>query len=92
MNAGEITSARVISTRRRSPPDRDSALLFARLRDAELVEQLTQALRALRAASRSQRLEDGEDVLLDGELAEDRRLLRQVADAAAGALVHRQLR
>ena len=37
------------------------------------------------------RLEDGEDVLLRGELAEDARLLRQVADAGPRALVHRQL-
>jgi hypothetical protein len=36
------------------------------------------------------RLEDGQDVLLHRQLAEDGRLLRQVADAAAGPLVHPQ--
>ena len=35
------------------------------------------------------RLEDGQDVLLDGQPAEDRRLLRQVADALPGPDVHR---
>ena len=34
-------------------------------------------------------LEDGADVLLDGHAAEDRGFLRQVADAEAGAAVHR---
>ena len=35
-------------------------------------------------------LQDGEDVLLDGELAEDAGFLRQVAHAEAGPAVHRQ--
>jgi hypothetical protein len=39
-----------------------------------------------------QRLEHREQVLLDRQLAEDRRLLRKVADAAAGALVQREHR
>src|SRR5579872_4748008 len=37
------------------------------------------------------RFEDGEDVLLDVELAEDGGFLGQVAHAEAGALVHGQL-
>ena len=37
-------------------------------------------------------LQDGQDVLLDGELAEDGRFLGQVTHAQAGALVHRQAR
>ena len=40
---------------------------------------------------RSQRLEDRQDVLLDRQLAEHRRLLRQVADALPRPLVHRRL-
>src|SRR5438094_5853285 len=90
MNDGERTSARVISTRRRSPPDKESALFFAS-RDAELVKQLTQAVGALLRGER-ERFEDREEVFLDGELAEDRRLLREIADPPARALVHRQLR
>ena len=43
------------------------------------------ALRLLR-----QRFQDGEDVLLDGQLAEDALFLRQVAHAEAGPAVHRQ--
>ena len=35
-------------------------------------------------------LEHGADVVLDGEAAEDRRLLRQIADPEPRALVHRQ--
>ena len=35
-------------------------------------------------------LQDGQDVLLDGELAEDGGFLGQVAHAQPGALVHRQ--
>ena len=35
-------------------------------------------------------LQHGADVVLDVEAAEDRRLLRQIADAEPGALVHRQ--
>ena len=34
--------------------------------------------------------ENGEDVILDREATEDRHLLRQIADAEAGAAVHRQ--
>src|SRR3954453_3783867 len=36
-------------------------------------------------------LEHGEDVLLDGEAAEDRRFLRQIAEAENRTPVHRQL-
>src|SRR5262249_41506202 len=35
--------------------------------------------------------EDGEDVLLHGQLPEDGRLLREIADPPAGPLVHREL-
>src|SRR5207237_9997515 len=43
---------------------------------------------ALRS-DQSERLENREDILFDGEATEDRRLLRQVADALARAYVHR---
>jgi hypothetical protein len=82
MNFGSVTSARVISSRRRSPPE--SAY-------AQLVEQGLEPPFPLLAVDR-ERLEDREDVLLDGEFAEDRRLLRQVADAAPRALIHRHPR
>ena len=36
-----------------------------------------------------ERLQDCQDVLLDGEAAENRGLLRQIADALAGADIHR---
>ena len=84
---GEMTSARVISARRRSPPDSVYAGDDAERRQVELGEQFL----AARAAPRRveiERLEDGHDVLLDGESAEDRRLLRQVSDALAGPRVH----
>src|SRR5207245_3138690 len=48
-------------------------------RQVELREELTRALPSL-AARQLERLEDRQQILLDGELAEDRRLLRQVAD------------
>ena len=57
-------------------------------RQVQLGEQLAGALPSLRRRE-VERLEDREDVLLDGEPAEDRGLLRQVADALARAHVHR---
>src|SRR5262245_15397513 len=65
-------------------------LVLCQARDAELFEQRPEALAAL-LRPEVERLQDGEDVLLDGELAEDRCFLRQVADPPARALVHRQL-
>src|SRR6185369_10844798 len=59
--------------------------------DAELLEQLAQTYLTLFGRNR-QSLKDGEDVLLDRELAEHRWLLREVADPRAGTLVHRQIR
>ena len=57
--------------------------------DVEFVEQRVELVLAL-ALVRLDHLEDRADVLLDGQAAEDRGLLRQVADAEAGAPVHRQ--
>src|SRR3972149_3256288 len=59
--------------------------------EVQLGEQLARA-RAPLGAAEVQRLQDGQQVLLDGELAEDRGLLREVADAHPAALVHGQAR
>ena len=45
---------------------------------------------ALLLVAVSTHFQHGQDILLDGQAAEDRGLLRQIADAEAGALVHRQ--
>ena len=58
--------------------------------EAELVDQAVQGLAALARAQR-QGLEDRHQVFFHRQLAEDRGLLRQVADAAARALVHGQI-
>ena len=58
--------------------------------DREVVEQCLETLGAFRLRE-GHRLEDGEDVFLDRQLAEDRRLLREVPDAPPGALVHRNV-
>src|SRR5256886_12702190 len=57
----------------------------------ELGQELARSLPAL-VARQVKRLEDRQKVLLDGELAEDRRLLRQVPDAHAAARGHRPAR
>ena len=61
------------------------------MRDVELLEQRVEVLLAPPAV-RLDDLQHGADVVLHRQAAEDRRLLRQVADAEAGALVHRQMR
>ena len=88
MNFGEMTSARVISTRRRSPPDRVYAGALASGVRPSSASSSRSRVRPRRAVER-ERLEDREDVLLDRQPAEDRGLLRQVADALARADVHR---
>ena len=62
-------------------------LRLADMRNLEFLEQFLQAALAF-AALHVLRLEDGHDVVLDGELAEDGGFLRQVAEPQAGALVH----
>ena len=59
--------------------------------DLQLVEQRLEPVGPVSAVHR-QRLEDREDVLLHRQLAEDRRLLREVADPLASPLVHRHPR
>src|SRR5579859_674377 len=62
----------------------------ANVADAQLLEQLLEALLAGRPLEVRARLEDGEHVVLDRELAEDGCLLRQVAESQLRAPVHRQ--
>src|SRR3989304_2371280 len=90
---GDVTRARGISRRRRSPPESVYAGEGAGRGGGEVPrgEQLPRA-RAPLGAAEVQRLQDGQQVLLDGELAEDRGLLREGADAHPAALVHGQAR
>jgi hypothetical protein len=59
-------------------------------RQTELGEQLAHAPQS-RAGIEIERFENREEVLLHRQTAEDRRLLREIADAAARAHVHRIL-
>ena len=60
-------------------------------RDIQFVEQRLQPRLPLLVGER-QRLQHRQQILLDRELAEDRRLLRQIADPAPRALIERQRR
>src|SRR5205807_2455141 len=84
--------------RRQRARDLDAAPLAARERDrwglahavdVELVEQRVEVAFAL-AAVRLDQLQHRADVVLHVEPAKVRRLLRQIADAEAGALIHGQ--
>ena len=88
---GRLASARAISTRRRSPPD---SAIDGVLRCRVMLELLEQRVEVGLAAAAVglHHLEHRADIVLDIEAAEDRRFLRQIADAEAGALVHRQMR
>src|SRR5215510_16552082 len=55
--------------------------------DTELMQQRFEAFAALRTGE-LERLEDREDVVFDGELPEDRRFLREIADSLTRPLVH----
>src|SRR6185437_13053598 len=85
--------------RRESAGDLDAAPLAARQRhrrrpaqmgDRELGQERIER-RLAHLVHGLDDLENGADVVLDGEAAEDRGLLRQVADAETGAPVHRQI-
>ena len=89
MKVGSPASARAISQRRRSPPDSAIEGALRRRVDVEFLEQRVELALALLAA-RLDDLEHGADVVLDVEAAEDRGFLRQIADAEAGAAIHRQ--
>ena len=58
------------------------------MRNVEFLQQRVEVVLALLAALLHD-LEHGADVLLDRQAAEDRRFLRQIADAEPGAAVHR---
>src|SRR2546422_2964076 len=60
-------------------------------RQIQFLQQIFQAHRPFLTAHPA-RLQDRQQVLLDGQLAENRRFLRQVAQAQARAPVHRQAR
>ena len=61
------------------------------MRDVEFLEQRIEAALALLAAL-FDHFEHGADVVFDRQAAEDRGFLRQIADAEAGAAVHRHRR
>src|ERR1700752_2287623 len=69
-------------------PGKYPRLRFGKTRDIEFIKQGLQAPAALLLLQR-QRLENRHQILLDGELAKDRRLLRQVADTPPRPLVER---
>src|ERR1700722_6907511 len=84
---------------RQRPPTRDPAALAPRQRDrrrlaqagdVEFLEQRVEIVLAPLGVGLDH-FEHGADVLLDTETAKDRGLLRQIADAEPGALIHRQL-
>jgi len=58
---GSVTSARVISRRRRSPPEERVSRIGRQRRQPELGEELTRALSSL-AARQLERLEDRQEI------------------------------
>src|SRR6266567_1660223 len=101
VDAGEgLVEQHVGRTRRQRARDLGAAPLttgkrdrrrLAQPRDVEFLEQLVELHLALFLA----RLDDFEhraDIVLDVQAAENRGFLRQIADAEAGALIHRQMR
>src|SRR5580698_4675114 len=81
MKCGWVASARAISTRRRSPPD--SAIAGARRRWVIENSASRESIVLSRLGDRLRHFEHGADVLLDGQAAEDRGFLGQIADAHA---------
>ena len=99
IDAGErFVQQHVIGPRRQRPGDLDAPPLAAGQRDGRRlaqprdVEFLQQAVEFgfAPALVRLDHFEHGADVLLDIEAAEDRGLLRQIADAEPRALIHGQ--
>ena len=86
---GSAASARAISQRRRSPPDKRHRRGIAKVGEPEFLEQLLEPL-AARALVGLGDLENGEDILFYGHSAEDRCLLRQIAEAEDRPAVHRK--
>ena len=86
-----MASARAISTRRRSPPDRLIAGVWAIWRDGEFGEQAVHQRGAMRRI-RFDQFGRGANILFGRHAAEDRGFLRQITDAEARAAVHRKAR
>src|SRR5262245_36002501 len=93
-----LVQEEVLRRRHERPRDLETAALAAgervggiarEGREVELGQELAGAFPAL-GGREVQRLEDGEQVLLDGQLPEYRRFLWQIADPLAAPLVHRQ--
>ena len=91
MYFGDESRLRATSARRRSPPESVSPSESATFSSRNSARSSSARALALRAPD-AERLEDRREVLAHRELAEDRRLLRQVADAEPRAPVHRQPR
>ena len=88
MNFGSFTRARVISTRRRSPPEQRVRLGPRQVRQREFGEQFPASGPTL-CSVELQGLENGEHILLDREARGNRRLLRQVRQALPRTYVDR---
>ena len=88
MKAGRVASARAISTRRRSPPERESAVRLSQVRDVEIAKQPGQA-RLDFLLGKLLQLEHRPYVLFHGELAKHRGFLGQVRQPHARAAMHR---
>ena len=90
ISLGSVISDRAISSRRRSPPETRLALVLRMwVRPNWSSSSSWRSLRWLAVHARAG-LEDRHQVVFDGELLEDARILREVAHARPGALVHRQ--
>ena len=65
---------------------------LAHMRNTQFSQDLFQPFLTRSVIEAGASLENGHDVVFDRQLAENRSLLRQVADAGMGALVHRKVR
>ena len=83
--------ARVISRRRRSPPERVLAFFLASFSRWSSCRSFSRRL-VRSAGFDRESLEDAEDVFFNGELAEDRRLLGEVSHAEVRALMDGEVR
>ena len=90
MIEGSAASARAISQRRRSPPERAIAGEFAKGSEPEFAKELLEP-RLASFLVRLAGLEHGQDVFLDRHSAENRCFLRKIAKTEDCPPVHRQL-
>ena len=79
MKVGSLASARAISQRRRSPPDRAMEGDLRKPFDMEFLEQRI-GFALTRLAVRLHRFQDRANIVLDIQPAKDRGFLRQIAD------------